>query len=64
MKKYIYPIILVLGIVFTALIVAWFFPRPYSVHYHANFALYMSGKQVSFSGNEYMEDVARCNIGK
>lgn len=55
---------LILSITSTALIVAWFLPRPYTVHYHANFALYMSGKQVSFSGNEYMEDVARCNIGK
>ena len=39
-----------------------FVPRPYQVHWHANFALYMSGKLVDFSGNEYMEETSRCNV--
>ena len=37
-------------------------PRPYMVHYHANFAVYMDGKQWDFSGPSYMEEVSRCNI--
>jgi hypothetical protein len=37
-------------------------PRPYMVHHHANFAVYMDGKQWDFSGPSYMEEVSRCNI--
>jgi hypothetical protein len=37
-------------------------PRPYMAHHHANFALYMDGKQWDFSGPSYMEEVSRCNI--
>lgn len=41
---------------------AYFLPRPYEVHYHANFAVYMDGQKVNFSKPEYMEEVSRCNV--
>lgn len=31
-------------------------------HFHANFALYINGERVDFSGDEYMEDIAGCSI--
>lgn len=37
-------------------------PRPYVVHYHANMAVYIDGKKWDFSGNQYMEEVERCNV--
>lgn len=37
-------------------------PRPYMVHWHANFAVYTDGKQWDFSGPSYMEETSRCNI--
>ena len=39
-----------------------FTPRPYQVHYHANFAVYIDGKQEDFSSEMYMEETARCNV--
>lgn len=33
-------------------------------HYHANFALFVDGARVDLSGDEYMEDVASCAMGK
>lgn len=29
-------------------------------HYHANFAMYINGERVDFSGDNFMEDVAGC----
>jgi len=31
-------------------------------HFHANFAVYVDGERVDFSGDQYMEDVAGCSI--
>ena len=35
--------------------------QPPSVHYHANFAVYVDGQRVDLSGDRYMEDVAACS---
>lgn len=37
-------------------------PRPYMVHWHANFAVYMDGQKWDFSGPSYMEETSRCNV--
>jgi hypothetical protein len=59
MKKHsIWGIIVLLSIGLTYILT----PRPYQVHWHANFAVYMSGELVDFSSDMYMEEVARCNI--
>lgn len=31
-------------------------------HFHANFALYINGERLDFSGDEFMEDIAGCSI--
>lgn len=31
-------------------------------HFHANFALYIDGERMDFSGDEFMEDVAGCGL--
>ncbi|MDA9128884.1 hypothetical protein N9J72_00210 [Candidatus Gracilibacteria bacterium] len=31
-------------------------------HFHANFAMYINGVRVDFSGDKYMEDVAGCSL--
>ncbi len=31
-------------------------------HFHANFAMYINGERVDFSGDEFMEDVAGCSL--
>ena len=59
MKKLI---TLILVIIVTASITYIAVPRPYMVHWHANFAVYMDGKQRDFSGPSYMEEVSRCNV--
>jgi hypothetical protein len=38
----------------------FFLPPPPSVHYHANFALFVDGQRVDLSGDHYMEDVTAC----
>ena len=37
-------------------------PRPYQVHYHANLAVFIEGKQWDFGRDIYMEETSRCNI--
>lgn len=37
-------------------------PRPYQVHYHANMAVFIDGKEWDFSQEKYMEEVSRCNV--
>jgi len=39
-----------------------FTPRPYQVHYHANFAVYIDGEQVDYSDSTYMEETSWCNV--
>jgi len=31
-------------------------------HFHANFAMYIDGERVDFSGDEFMEDIAACGL--
>ncbi len=33
---------------------------PHDVHYHANWALFLDGERVDFTGDRYMEDVQAC----
>ncbi|MBW3569621.1 MAG: hypothetical protein KY467_00820 [Gemmatimonadetes bacterium] len=33
-------------------------------HYHANFALFVDGRRVDLSADQYMEDVASCAMGE
>lgn len=39
-----------------------FVPRPYQVHHHANFAVYIDWLRVDFSTDNYMEETSRCNV--
>lgn len=36
--------------------------KDHSVHYHANFALYVNGHRDTFSGPGFYEEVASCNL--
>ena len=38
-----------------------FLPPIETVHYHANWAMWIEGERVDFSADEYMEDVAACS---
>ncbi len=59
MKKHIiWFILLILALGITYI----FVPRPYQVHWHANFAVYIDGKQEDFSSEMYMEETSRCNV--
>ncbi len=59
MKKHIlWSLFALLTIAITYL----FTPRPNQVHYHANFALYIDGKEEDFSSEAYMEETSRCNV--
>lgn len=49
--------ILLFGLVRLALL-----PEIEVVHYHANWALWINGERVDFSGDQYMEDVAACSV--
>lgn len=31
-------------------------------HYHANFAVYVNGERIDFSGDDFMEDIAWCSL--
>lgn len=35
--------------------------KPETVHYHANFAVYINGQQEQFKGQQYYEEVEMCN---
>ena len=58
LKIFSYIVIVLLAIVMTYMLV----PRPYQVHYHANFAIFLDGKQWDFGKDIYMEETSRCNI--
>lgn len=60
MIKKIFSIILLVSL--TAWLTFILTPRPYVVHWHANFALYIDGVQKDFSSQAYMEETSRCNI--
>ena len=61
MKKHIlWLIILMIAIGLTYILV----PRPYQVHHHANFAVYIDGQMRDFGSDAYMEEVSRCNISE
>lgn len=63
MKKII--LLLLLLILATGVFLVWYI---YSAsehvppHFHANFAMYIDGEKIDFSGDQYMEDVAGCSI--
>jgi len=60
----------ILKYLWSLIIWAWFFLAWYIYswslflppHYHANFAVYIENKQVDFSSDEYMEDIAACSL--
>lgn len=61
--KSFFALLASLFLIFAGVILAYFFlPKAYVVHYHANMAVYIDGKQWDFSGSQYMEEVTRCNI--
>src|SRR5665647_713896 len=35
--------------------------QPVSVHYHANFALYLNGQREAFKGQQYYQEVTTCS---
>lgn len=53
-----YIIIILIAIGMTYMLV----PRPYQVHHHANFAVFIDEKQWDFTKDIYMEEISRCNI--
>lgn len=55
-------LIFLIGICLTGIITFLLIPRPYVVHYHANFAMYIDGKEEDFTNDAYMEEVSRCGI--
>ncbi len=59
MQKYLLCTLLVIISILATYI---FTPRPFVAHHHANFAVYIDGKQWDFSPASYMEEVSRCNI--
>ncbi len=59
MKKYIF---FLLALIITGGLTYILTPRPYQVHYHANFAVYIDGKKVDFNTDNYMEETSRCNV--
>jgi hypothetical protein len=50
----------VLGVVGFGLVRLAALPPPDTVHYHANWAVWINGQRVDFTGDRYMEDVAAC----
>ncbi len=59
MGKYLFCILFIIISICATYI---FTPRPFIVHHHANFAVYIDGKLFDFSPVTYMEEVSRCNI--
>ncbi len=59
MKKHILWFLFVLIVIGLTYILT---PRPYMVHWHANFAMYIDGKRESFDTANYMEETSRCNV--
>jgi len=51
---------LVLGVVALAAVRWTVAPPPVPTHYHANWALFVSGQRVDLSGSQYMEEVTAC----
>jgi hypothetical protein len=59
------PFLLVGGGVLATLIIVFLLrvavqPHPNHIHYHADMAVFIDGKQVDFSGPKFMEDVSNC----
>jgi hypothetical protein len=66
MKKILLAAILglVVGVLALAAFRLVFIPMERPTHYHANFAIFVDGKRVDLSTDEYMEDVATCAVGE
>jgi hypothetical protein len=60
LMKYFILTLVIAGITFALTYIL--LPRPFVVHHHANFAVYIDGKQKDFTNDVYMEEVSRCNI--
>ena len=62
------PIAVLLGVMLGILALATYrlarVPVEEPTHYHANFALFVTGERVDLSADEYMEDVATCTLGE
>jgi len=57
--------ILLLPIIALAIYLAWYIhsaSEHIAPHFHANFAMYVNGEKIDFSGDKYMEDVAGCSV--
>ncbi len=57
-------IVLIVGLfvgALTALSVRFFAYKPYQVHYHANFAVYINGQREQFKDPAYYQEVAVCS---
>lgn len=59
-KKVIFAFGLFVGIL-ALLVVRYFSYIPAQTHYHANFAVYINGKQEKFSNPKYYQEVAVCS---
>lgn len=54
----------VLGVLALALARFAFAGPPEPPHFHANWAVFVDGERLAFTGEEYMEDVAACAAGE
>lgn len=66
MNKYVKNISLIVGIILI-LLLTFYLWKDYAnyknyVHYHANFWVFIDWKQVDFSDEKYMEDIAACKF--
>ncbi|MCZ6916328.1 MAG: hypothetical protein O7I93_06100 [Gemmatimonadetes bacterium] len=52
----------VIGAFGFALLRFFFVPFPETVHYHANFAIFIDGERVDLTADEYMEDLSACKV--
>jgi hypothetical protein len=51
---------IIVGVTFFTLVRIVFMPSVMATHFHANFAVFIDGKQFDFSADKYMEDVQGC----
>lgn len=62
MKPFLKILSCIIVVLLTVGITYILIPRPYQVHWHANFAVFLDGKQWDFGKDIYMEETSRCNI--
>lgn len=60
--KIVLSLIIIVGVWLFGYVYAGFkFVPP---HFHANFAMYIHGERIDFSGDDFMEDVAGCGLSE